>query len=140
MELNERQLALYSYLTANSHQEYVGKYYLMAALEKYYGREEELSRGIPDYNSSAFRTLRSDIAKINKSSAQYVILSHIEDGKLKGYKLATRNEQIAKQAEKLQRQAIKMLALARELHRKARNNGQVRMNATGTKEIRSEAR
>lgn len=138
MELNDRQLALYSYLIDNSQTEYVSKYMIMHYLDKYYGRDEELMRGIPDYNSSAYRTLRSDIEKINKSSAQYVILSHIEKGQLKGYKLATKNEQIARQAEKLQHQALRLLVKARELNRKARNNGQIRMTGNGTKEIKSE--
>lgn len=138
MELNDRQLALYSYLIDNSQTEYVSKYMIMHYLDKYYGRDEELMRGIPDYNSSAYRTLRSDIEKINKSSAQFVILSHIEKGRLAGYKLAKKNEQIAQQAEKLQRQALRLLVKARELNKKARNNGQIRMTGNGTKEIKSE--
>lgn len=138
MELNERQLALYRYMTEKMQKTpYISKFILMIDLDNYYHRSEELNAMV---NSTAYRTLRKDIETINKSTAQYVILPHKEKGKLIGYKLATKNEEIAEQAERLQHQAIRLWIKARELHKKAMNNGQIRMTGNGEKEIRSTVR
>lgn len=137
MELNERQLALYHYMCREmAHAPFIDKYALMNDLNSYYHRCDENS---DIHNSSAYRRLREDIEAINDSSAQYVILSHKINGRLAGYKLATKNEQIAAQALKLQLQGIRMLEKARLLAKKARNNGQVRFaNEVETKEIKTE--
>lgn len=130
MEINERQMALYQYLTRKmANTDYVSKHLLMMDLDGWYNRSKE---NCSINNSSAYRTLRKDIEAINKSSAQYVILSHKEKGKLVGYKLATKNEEIAMQAERLQRQALRLLVKARELNKKAKNNGQVRFKGDYT--------
>lgn len=138
MELNERQMALYSYLVKKMEStDYVPHYKLMIDLEEWYHRYEEEKRFISVANSSAYRTLRSDIQDINRSTAQYVILSHLEKGKLEGYKLASKVEEIQKQARKHQLMAIRHWLIARDLNKKARNNGQVRFASNGEKEIKA---
>lgn len=138
-ELNKRQIELYNYLFRQmQHTEYVSKFILMLDLEEYYHRHEETNS---IHNSAAYRLLRRDIEKINNSTAQYVIVSYKEKGKLVGYKLASSNQEINDLAEKKQRKAKKELAKARRLHKKAMNNGQLRFaSGSTTKEIKSTVR
>lgn len=138
-KLNDRQMALYNYLVRKMEgTDYVTKHLLMLDLDGWYNRSEEKGT---IHNSSAYRTLRKDIEVINQSTAQYVILPYKENKKLVGYKLATSNDEISKQADKLGREALRLWKRARELRRKARNNGQVRFaSGSKTKEIRSEVK
>ena len=136
-ELNERQIALYAYMLQQSTKgNQVNRNNLMRDLDGFYNRSAEQSSVS---NSTAFRTLRKDIEAINKSSAQYVILSVLKDGKMYGYRLAESTDEIMKQAEKLSAEALRLLQKASLLRKKAKNNGQVRIaSETEVKEIKAE--
>lgn len=135
-ELNERQMALYEYMIKQSKNcEEINRFILMGDLDKWYRRKSEQC---PITNSAAYRTLRADIEAINKSTAQYVILSILKSGKIYGYKLATSTDEIMKQADKLSVEALRLLQKAALLRKKAKNNGQVRFASDDVKEIRSE--
>lgn len=137
MELNERQMALYEYMVSNKDYPFVSKVRLMIDLDEWYRRSKEKTS---PYNSTAYRLLRRDIEEINRSSAQYVILSKKAGKELVGYKLAFNNEEILKKADSLTKRAIRAWIKAAELRRKARNNGQIRMSGSGEKEIHSTVR
>lgn len=135
-ELNERQMALYEYMVKQSKNcEEINRFILMGDLDEWYRRKSE---HCPITNSAAYRTLRADIEAINKSTAQYVILSILKSGKIYGYKLATSTDEIMKQADKLSVEALRLLQKAALLRKKAKNNGQVRFASDDVKEIRSE--
>lgn len=138
-ELNERQLTLYNYLIKQMQDaDHVRHIKLMIDLDEWYHRSKERNSL---YNSTAYRRLRKDIDTINKSSAQYAILSYKEKNKLIGYKLADRNEDIIKQADLIHAKVLRLLKLERKLRKKAGNNGQLRIaSGSETKEIRSEVK
>lgn len=138
-ELTERQFTLYNYLIEKMENEkYVTPVKVLIDLDEWYGRSKE--RNSP-HNSGAYRRLRKDIEEINKSSAQYVILSHKEQRKLIGYKLADRNEDIIKQADAIHAKVLRLLQTERKLRKKAGNNGQIRIaSGSEVKEIRSEVK
>lgn len=135
-ELNERQLELYKYLVEEQYfHNYTTKISLMRDLDNLYHRSQENNS---PQNSTAYRHLRADIEAINKSNAQYVVLSVKEGGKLKGYKLANRNDEIVRQADKLHKQAMRLLEKESALRRKVKNDGQVRIaSEDSTREINS---
>lgn len=125
-ELNERQIALYSYmLNATNYVKEVNRFILMHDLDNYYERSKE---HCSIANSHAYRTLRKDIEAINKSTAQYVILSVRKGGKMFGYKLANSGDEIIRQARRLQAAAFRKLVMASKLLHKDGNDGQVRFS------------
>lgn len=130
MELKQRQVELYQYMVFNKNfHPYQSLVRIMIDLDHLYHRKEEKSAPI---NSTAYRQLRGDIEAINKSTSQYAIVSVKEKGKLKGYKVAERNTEILKAAEKHKNRALREFKRYWALVEKVSNDGQMRIAGEST--------
>lgn len=130
--LNERQLDLYKFFVENDYSSLEGIFF---RLGEYYDRASETSSMA---NSTAYRLLRKDIEVINLSNSQYAILPMKTKGKVMGYKLAERNEEITSRADNYHQRAMRYLQKEKELRKKVRNDNQVRIaNETELKIIKA---
>lgn len=130
--LNTRQLDLYKFFIEHDFSSLEGIFF---RLDKYYDRASETC---VIANSTAYRLLRKDIEDINLSNSQYAILPMKEKGRVVGYKLAEKNEEILSRADNYHQRAMRYLQKEKELRKKVRNDNQVRIaNETELKIIKA---
>lgn len=130
-ELNNRQIELYGLMRKAKS---ISIPSIFLKMDHHYHRYEEKSSKA---NSSAYRKLRADVLKINKSKSQYAILPIKKGGKTTGYKLADANELILERADNYHKRAMRLLETEKALRLKVKNDNQFRITDDGVKAISS---
>ena len=118
--MNERQKRLYQYLLDNATNEYQSCTSICKALPEYYPRDEELSKGISELNSSAFRLIRMDIEdlKNDRDANKIIVTKHSK------HKIATTEKEARYEINKHLKKGKYELFRANQLVAKARDDNQ----------------